>query len=274
MSSGKGGKGANLESLGNRALFEDGVKGRKPGANRRKRPALPPPSPPLNIAVSSVPLLRNCPGFICLTHGVHFNRPRRRSAPPSNRRKVAKMVGSNQCHRQSRRFYWPILLKMAERVSVQPTDNARLLWPSPGASTTRSTDARLCHRAMVRRVDHHRARPRALLSADAPARLRHLPADRRRVCRRRARPVADTDHLLSFGLDGNLRDLRPVRRDHLQESLLQERPGCPLRHPELRRHAVALTISAGRRGAMPEAGAVLRWRTEKNKADAPERWRR
>jgi hypothetical protein len=41
MSGGKGGKGANLESLGNKALFEDGAKWRKPGGNRRKPPAFP-----------------------------------------------------------------------------------------------------------------------------------------------------------------------------------------------------------------------------------------
>src|SRR5882757_508566 len=40
MSGGKGGKGANLESLGNRALSEDGAKWRKPGGNRRKPSAV------------------------------------------------------------------------------------------------------------------------------------------------------------------------------------------------------------------------------------------
>src|SRR3979490_1381784 len=38
----------------------------------RQPAALPPPSPPLNIVVSSVPLLRNCPLFHCLTFGVHY----------------------------------------------------------------------------------------------------------------------------------------------------------------------------------------------------------
>src|SRR5258707_15888858 len=40
MSGGKGGKGANLESLGNRALSEGGAKWRKPGGNRRKPSAV------------------------------------------------------------------------------------------------------------------------------------------------------------------------------------------------------------------------------------------
>ncbi len=42
MRGGKGGKGGNLETLGNRALFEDGAKWRKPGGNWRKPPAATP----------------------------------------------------------------------------------------------------------------------------------------------------------------------------------------------------------------------------------------
>ena len=41
MSGGKGGKGGNLESLGNRALFDDGANRRKPGGNWRKPPRIP-----------------------------------------------------------------------------------------------------------------------------------------------------------------------------------------------------------------------------------------
>ena len=43
MSGGKGAKGGNLESLGNRALFDDGAKRRKPGGNWRKPEVLSPP---------------------------------------------------------------------------------------------------------------------------------------------------------------------------------------------------------------------------------------
>src|SRR3981081_2204671 len=41
----------------------------------RQPVALPPPSPPLNIVVSSVPPFRNCPLFHCLAFGVHYKRP-------------------------------------------------------------------------------------------------------------------------------------------------------------------------------------------------------
>src|SRR5260370_21925829 len=54
---GKGGKGGNLESIGNGALSDDGAKRRKPGGNWRKPPA----------GLCS----RNRPRFCCLTQGVH-----------------------------------------------------------------------------------------------------------------------------------------------------------------------------------------------------------
>jgi hypothetical protein len=70
-----------LEEASQRAALADRDKSPEAAPVRGGPDALPPPSPPLNIVVSSVPPLRNCPLFHCLTFGVHYIRPPH-EAPP------------------------------------------------------------------------------------------------------------------------------------------------------------------------------------------------
>ena len=58
---GKGGKGGNLQSLGNSGLFDDGATWRKPAETGGN---------PLQKLCS-----RNCPHFPCLTFGLHYIPP-------------------------------------------------------------------------------------------------------------------------------------------------------------------------------------------------------
>jgi hypothetical protein len=66
MSGGNAGKGGNLESLGNRALFDDGAKRRKPGGNWRK----PLFAGSAHLQVRSW-LERATPWRICVDHTAH-----------------------------------------------------------------------------------------------------------------------------------------------------------------------------------------------------------
>jgi hypothetical protein len=78
-----------LEEASQRAALADRDKSPEAAPVRGGPDALPPPSPPLNIVVSSVPPLRNCPLFHCLTFGVHYIRRRMR------RHRSGALIGAN-----------------------------------------------------------------------------------------------------------------------------------------------------------------------------------